>query len=172
MLKNTKNITKGNLVRFSPFLDHEGLIRVGGRLKDSNFPFDKKYPVRISGKQKLSTLILEHEHRRLLYAGPQHVLASVHENYRLTGGRNLARSVVHKCIACFKTNPVSGAQLMGNLPKHRLESIYPFYVTGTDYAGPFALKNKPGRGAKQLNATFASSYALQQRKYIQNQLAI
>ncbi|GJQ86657.1 hypothetical protein Trydic_g14992 [Trypoxylus dichotomus] len=102
------------------------------------------------GKQKLSRLILEHEHRRLLHAGPQHVLASVREHYWLTGGRNLARSVVHKCIACFKTNPVSGAQLMGNLPKHRLESIYPFYVTGTDYAGPLALKNKPGRGAKTI----------------------
>ncbi|GJQ65570.1 hypothetical protein Trydic_g7669 [Trypoxylus dichotomus] len=39
---------------------------------------------------------------------------------------------------------------MGNLPKHRLESIYPLYVTGTDYAGPFALKNKSGRGAKTI----------------------
>ncbi|GJQ66111.1 hypothetical protein Trydic_g4178 [Trypoxylus dichotomus] len=127
MLKNTKNISKRNLARFSPFLDHEGLIRVDGRLKNSNSNFDKKYPVLISG--------------------PQHVLASVRENYWLTGGRNLAQ-VVHRCIACFKTNSVSGAQLMGNLPKHRLESIYPFYVTGTDYAGPFALNNKPGRGAK------------------------
>ncbi|GJQ79983.1 hypothetical protein Trydic_g10557 [Trypoxylus dichotomus] len=150
MLKSAKNTTKGNLVRLSPFLDHERLTRVGGRLKNSNFPFDKKYPVRISGKQKLSTLILEHEHRCLLHAGPQHVLASVRENYWLTGGRNLARAVVHRCIACFNTNAVSGAQLIGNLPKHRLESIYPFYVTGTDYAGPFALKNKPGRGAKTI----------------------
>ncbi|GJQ79320.1 hypothetical protein Trydic_g16187 [Trypoxylus dichotomus] len=91
---------------FSKELNHEGLIRVGGRLKNSNFPFDKKYPVLISGKQKLSALILEHEHRRLLHGGPQHILASVREHYWLTGG--------------------------------------------TDYAGRFAVKNKPGRGAKTI----------------------
>ncbi|GJQ86566.1 hypothetical protein Trydic_g15641 [Trypoxylus dichotomus] len=93
---------------FSKELNHEGLIRVGGRLKNSNFPFDKKYPVLISGKQKLSALILEHEHRRLLHGGPQHILASVREHYWLTGGRNLARAVVHMCIASRQWSATNG----------------------------------------------------------------
>lgn len=37
---------------------------------------------------------------------------------------------------------------MGDLPRSRLLSKSPFHVTGVDYAGPFSIKNRKGRGAK------------------------
>ncbi|XP_018566985.1 uncharacterized protein LOC108907687 [Anoplophora glabripennis] len=37
---------------------------------------------------------------------------------------------------------------MGNLPAERLNPAPPFYTTGVDYAGPFLIKDKDGRGYK------------------------
>ncbi|XP_022909681.2 uncharacterized protein [Onthophagus taurus] len=37
---------------------------------------------------------------------------------------------------------------MGNLPVQRVKPAPPFYITGVDYAGPFLLKDRKGRGSK------------------------
>ncbi|XP_057667198.1 uncharacterized protein LOC130900523 [Diorhabda carinulata] len=37
---------------------------------------------------------------------------------------------------------------MSNLPNERIRPTLPFEVTGVDYAGPFYILNKPGKGAK------------------------
>lgn len=37
---------------------------------------------------------------------------------------------------------------MGDLPKQRVSIMYPFQVSGVDYAGPFSIKDRKGRGCK------------------------
>jgi hypothetical protein len=39
-------------------------------------------------------------------------------------------------------------QLMGDLPASRLKPAPPFSITGVDYAGPFIIKDRKGRGSK------------------------
>lgn len=39
-------------------------------------------------------------------------------------------------------------QLMGNLPSSRVCQGYTFQVTGTDFAGPFMIASKEGRGSR------------------------
>lgn len=38
--------------------------------------------------------------------------------------------------------------IMGNLPSERIEPGFPFIRCGVDYAGPIAVLNRKGRGAK------------------------
>lgn len=45
-------------------------------------------------------------------------------------------------------NPKTIHPLMGDLPSKRLASDFPFKVCGVDYAGPFYVKDRKGRGAK------------------------
>jgi hypothetical protein len=146
----TKTKFKGSFIHLSPFLDSDGLIRVGGRLKNSNFNYNKKHPLLLSGKHILTKLILEYEHIRLLHAGPQHILSSVREKFWPTAGKSLAKTVVYKCIKCYRVKPTQYTQIMGDLPQKRLVSVYPFYTTGVDYAGPFNIKSHKGRGSKIL----------------------
>lgn len=146
-LKN-KSEYKGKFANLSPFLDKEGLIRVGGRLQNSNFNFNKKHPLLISSKHSLTKLIFEHEHKRLLHGGPQLLLSSIRDKFWPINGRNLAKRTVHKCLTCFRNKPSSQPQLMGNLPYHRVTTMYPFYAVGVDYAGPFLVKPQRGRGNK------------------------
>lgn len=40
------------------------------------------------------------------------------------------------------------SQIMGNLPSERLEPDFPFHTVGTDFAGPFLITDRKGRGCK------------------------
>lgn len=50
------------LKRLNPFLDDNGLIRVGGRLENSVFPYMKKHPYVISSKHHFSITLFRFEH--------------------------------------------------------------------------------------------------------------
>lgn len=138
---------KGPIVKLSPFVDETGILRVGGRLHASTFQFNKKHPVLLHGDHVFTVLLIEREHIRLLHAGPQQTLYSLRERYWPIRGRVVVKRVVRKCTTCFKVAPRNTANpLMGNLPKHRITVSLPFQVCGVDFAGPFELKNKLGRG--------------------------
>lgn len=102
----------------------------------------------LDGKHPLSKLIFESEHLRLLHCGPQLLLSAVREHFWPTRGRVLARSTVHKCLMCHKFKGKTMQPIMGNLPKQRLVPSPPFETCGVDFAGPFSILNRKGRGAK------------------------
>ncbi|XP_011694053.1 PREDICTED: uncharacterized protein LOC105453629 [Wasmannia auropunctata] len=132
----------------SPFIDSEGLLRVGGRLKNSEFSNDKRHPMVLLAKHRFTRLILIEEHIRLLHAAPQALLSSIREQFWIIGGRNLAKRVVHECVKCFRNRPQQAQATMGELPKSRVSVAQPFHATGVDYGGPFLIKDRKGRGCK------------------------
>lgn len=152
-LKIHSSLDKGNkLVKLNPFIDEYDILRVGGRLGNSNFKFNKKYPIVLSSKHKLTELLFVREHKRLLHAGPQLLLANIREQFWPIAGRNLARKTFHRCICCFKVKPEPVNPIMGNLPATRVNPAPPFFTTGVDYAGPFFIRDRQGRGFKVTKA--------------------
>lgn len=139
---------KSKLMPLSPFLDHQGILRVGGRLANANLKYAKKHPIILSSKHRFTKMLFEREHIRLLHSGPQLTLSSVRQSYWPLLGRNLARQTIHKCIRCYRARPKNLTPVMGNLPSERIEPAPPFYNTGVDYAGPFLIKDRNGRGCK------------------------
>ncbi|XP_071580238.1 uncharacterized protein [Temnothorax nylanderi] len=152
MLKMGEPITKGRLASLSPFIDNKGLIRVGGRLKNSEFDTDKKHPIVLSSEYQFTKLLFISEHLRLLHAGPQLLLFSIRERFWPIGGRSLARKTVRSCVKCFRNKPQHIQTPMGELPKFRVTLTAPFHATGVDYAGPFLIKDRKGRGSKTSKA--------------------
>lgn len=139
---------KHKLSSLTPFIDEKGFLRVGGRLQLSNYNKDIKHPLVLSSKHNLTKLIFSFEHIRLMHAGPQLLLASIRQRYWPISGRNLAKQTVRNCLTCyrFKPNPIN--PIMGMLPEHRVMPLSPFQITGVDYAGPFLIKDRKGRGCK------------------------
>ncbi|GJQ74686.1 hypothetical protein Trydic_g21538 [Trypoxylus dichotomus] len=142
-----KNSILGNkhLQTLTPFIDHDGLLRVGGRLANSEFNFNQRCPLLLDGNHILTKLLFRHEHIRLLHAGPQLLLSSIRNEFWPTKGRNLAREIVRDCIKCFRFKAESVVPIMGQLPKHRVTANHPFYATGVDYVGPVLIRDKRGR---------------------------
>lgn len=151
LLMNGKALPKkSSLLKFNVFFDENKLIRVGGRLKNSQFNYDKKYPLLIQSNHIVTKLLFEYMHKKLMHAGPQLLLASIRENYWPIGGRCLAKAVYRKCILCTRMRGQIISPLMGNLPAQRLEpGGYPFEeAVGTDYAGPIMAASRQGRGCR------------------------
>lgn len=140
---------RSNLSNLNPFIDNDGIIRVGGRLQNSDCEYNKKHPIILSSKHKLTKLLLIQEHERLMHCGPTMLLSSIREQFWPIAGRNLARKVVRECIKCFRVNPPEHINyLMGNLPSFRIKQTTPFFNTGCDFAGPFLLKDRNTRSAR------------------------
>lgn len=81
-LRTNKQVNrKSRLLSLNPFIDDDGLIRVGGRLKHAPIENDTKYPIIVSPKCHVTILIICHEHQRLFHAGTQATLSSSREKY-------------------------------------------------------------------------------------------
>lgn len=145
-LKLDKPIQKSsNLLHLNPFLDSERLIRVGGRLSNSNLSYDNKYPILLPKKHSLTKLIVRDLHIRSAHCGPQLLLSTVRQRFWPISGMSLAKEITRKCITCFKAKPRGHQYIMGNLPADRITPGKPFGVTGTDFCGPFLIKERTKR---------------------------
>ena len=140
-LKQNKQIqTSSKLKNLDPFIDQNGLLRVGGRLQHSNLSLDQKHPVILPSKHHVTKLIIMHHHLKHLHMGIQGLLYQLRQTVWIIHGRQTVRSVLRKCVTCFKVKPTMAKQIMGQLPKDRVNPYRPFLVTGVDYCGPIYIK--------------------------------
>lgn len=149
--KDIKDLRSGEVSRQSqvkslcPFVDKTGLLRVGGRLTNSNLNFDKKFPILLPGNHRLTRLIIASYHLKYLHVGPQTLLFTIRQKFWPINGRANCRKIVHECVTCFKAKPITCDQLMGDLPKERVSQNFPFVISGVDFCGPFTIKYKHQR---------------------------
>lgn len=140
--------SKNPLISLSPYIDAEGILRVGGRLDNSCYAFEKRHPILLHAKHILTKLIFRHEHLRLFHAGPQLLLSSVREQIWPIAGRDLARTTSRQCVVCRRASGKTLTPLMGALPNQRVNPGFPFISTAVDFAGPFLITDRKGRGCK------------------------
>lgn len=131
----------------TPFLDPEGTIRVGGRLRLSDQPFIAKHPALLPSNHPLSRLIAKSYHLSLIHGGGRLTLAAMRQKFWPIQGRRLVRSILRSCYRCARANPVPTSQQIGQLPLHRITPSRPFAITGMDFAGPVYLKPTHKRAA-------------------------
>lgn len=151
-LKKGRSVSKGQLASLAPFLDKDGLIRVGGRINQSRLNYDSKHQILLPKGHKITEMIASEEHVRQLHCGPQQLLYTLRQQYWTNNGRNLARKIVHKCVQCFKAKPKVAQQMMGELPASRVNPARAFLHTGVDYCGPFLIKQSKRRHASTTKA--------------------
>ena len=133
-------ITNGELKQFSPFVDSEGIIRVGGRLNKALVTYDCKHPAMLPYKHWISLLITRHTHQHG-HSGIAATTAKVRRKYWILRAHNLAKKVKYECVFCRMTEHKLESQLMGDLPKQRVApQTPPFYYSSCDYFGPFLVK--------------------------------
>jgi Integrase zinc binding domain len=125
--------------KLSPFIDNEGLIRVGGRLGNANIPYEQKHPTLIA-KGKLADLMIREAHINHLHAGNMLTQQMLGENYYIQGVKNSIKHCIRQCPKCIRYKAVKAQQEMGQLPSSRVMATKAFSRTGVDLAGPFFCK--------------------------------
>ncbi|GFV18882.1 integrase catalytic domain-containing protein [Trichonephila clavipes] len=136
--------------------DEHGLVRVGGRLQNSQLQFNSKHPIILPSQHSISELLIKEQHIAHLHAGPTLLAHVLRQSHWIVGSRKLINKCIRKCLKCnkFKTSTTT-PQLMGNLPKHRATLERPFFSCGIDYAGPVLIKCNKGRGTKSTKGYIA-----------------
>ena len=76
-----------------PFIDQEGLLRVGGRLQKSTLPYQAIHQIILPSNHKFTRLVVSAENTRFHHAGPQ-LTASLHEKFWIPRTRNLVKTFI------------------------------------------------------------------------------
>ncbi|KAL0883544.1 hypothetical protein ABMA27_015698 [Loxostege sticticalis] len=140
--------SKSRILSLSPFINEDGILCVGGRLQNSNEPFKKKHPCLLDTNHNFTKLLFAYHHLKLLHCGPQLLLSNLRNSFWPLRGRILARSTVNNCKLCRLMKAKFVNPIMGNLPSSRITPNHPFHVSGVDFAGPFYITDRKGRGCK------------------------
>ncbi|XP_054713628.1 uncharacterized protein LOC129223088 [Uloborus diversus] len=122
------------------FLDAAGIIKVGGRLKNSSLSPIQKHPILLPKSHHLTNLVIQYFHHINLHSGPQLTLCCIRQKFCIPSGRGVVGRLLSKCQTCFRFRAKSGEQLMGNLPENRFSSGRAFLNVGIDFGGPFITK--------------------------------
>ncbi|XP_077282820.1 uncharacterized protein LOC143908865 [Temnothorax americanus] len=141
------------ILSLSPFIDETGLIRVGGRLKNSELKFDACHPILLPRDHEFTKRIIRREHVRNMHAGTQATMAAVRQRFWPLSLRSTARKIIRNCVTCFKAKPSQSEAVMVSLPSSRVTVSRPFSHCGVDYAGPVSVKE-----GKRRNARFHKAY--------------
>ena len=148
-------ILKGRLAPLAPFIDSDEILRVGGRLNKANLPYSLKHPALLPQGHHLTRVIIREEHKKMLHAGTQATLNSLHKEFWIVNGRNTVKHVIYKCITCARAKPATLQYPLGNLPENRISLKRPFLVSGIDYCGPFYIKEKRHRNRTKVKIYIA-----------------
>jgi len=119
-MKENAPLSSSSLNSLSPFLDDQQLIRVGGRLKNSQLSYNNRHPTLLPKNHQLTKLIILQEHINSLHAGLQGTIAAVRQNFWPHAIRSIARKVIRQCIICFRCKPLISEAKMGMLPSPRV----------------------------------------------------
>lgn len=140
------------LRKLNPFIDEQGIVRVGGRLKHSTLSYSAKYPILLPRSSLLTRHLIYYYHLKYLHAGLRTLLFLLSQSVWILSPKRAINSVIHSCLICWRSNPKPFQPQMGNLPPSRVSQLKAFTHTGVDFAGPFLITMNRYRGAKTTKA--------------------
>ena len=124
-----------------PFVDFEGLLRVGGRIGKANFDDKLKTPVILPKTEHITKLIVAHIHKKTRHSGRGITLNELRSHgYWIINGNAVVRKFISGCVTCRHLRGLAGEQKMADLPKSRLEEAPPFTYCAVDCFGPWYVK--------------------------------
>ena len=142
------------LYRLDPFLDENGIVRVGGRIRNSLYSSELKHPVILPRKHHVTEMVVQHFHKKTGHGGRGMTTNEIRANgFWVIGCSGAVSKCISTCVKCRKLrSPVQG-QKMADLPADRLEQVPPFTYCGVDFFGPWYTK-EGRKGLKRYGCLF------------------
>ena len=129
--------------KLDPYIDEDGVLRVGGRLKNADYADQVKHPIILPKGSHVTKLIIKHYHECTKQQGKRMMLNEIwSRGYWIMGGSSAVSTLIASCVTCRKLRGPVIQQRMADLPEDRLESVPPFTYCAAHYFGPFMVKEK------------------------------
>ena len=127
-----------SLAKLDPFINKDGLICVGGRLRNSE---EEACPVIVPKNTNTALLLIREAHQKVAHCGRCITLNKLRDNgYWIVGAHSAVRRYIDKCRTCRELRGKITEQKMADLPEERVNPSPPFTHCGCDMFGPFLVK--------------------------------
>ena len=131
------------IYNLDPYIDEDGIIRVGGRLDKSNLNNECKHPIVLPKGSPISKLIIAWCHKKTGLTGRGMTLNENRTSgFWIVCADSATHKFIHYCVVCRSLRGKHGEQKMAELPFDRLQEELPFTYCGVDLFGPFVICNK------------------------------
>ncbi|XP_069140927.1 uncharacterized protein [Argopecten irradians] len=149
-LKSGGALSRNSAIRnLDPFLDADGLLRVGGRLRNSELTSQERNPIIIPKRHHVASLLISHYHQEVKHQGRMFTEGAIRSaGYWIIGSRRLVNSYLGKCVKCLRLRGKRQVQKMSDLPCDRLKPAPPFSYIGIDVFGPWTVVTRKTRGGQ------------------------
>ena len=137
-----KKKSLGKIYKLDPFLDRKGVLRVGGRLRNSAECDQLKISIILRQNSLIALRVAEYYHKLMHHVGRAGTINEIRSNgYWIVGISGMVRSLIFRCVGCRVQRGAVGVQKMADLPADRTSnSDPPFTYCGADMFGPFIIK--------------------------------
>lgn len=150
---------KSPLYRLAPFIDAFGILRLSGRLRRADMPYDTIHPIVLTSKCTIAQRITYEAHRATYHGGNQLMQQYVRTKYWIIGLRVAIRSLVDHCYPCLRQKKRNAEQLMGQLPSTRVRKPNrAFLHSSVDYMGPFYVKRYNARRVRIVDKAYVAVF--------------
>ena len=140
---------KGNILRTSriygldPYVDSDGLLKVGGKLRKGELDANIAHPVLPPKNSCISVAIIRWCHKNVANGGTGLTLNELREcDFWIVIASSAIRRLIHRCVVCHKLRGKLGEQKMSDIPKERISNDPPFTHCGVDMFRTFAIKQR------------------------------
>ena len=130
------------LYKLDPFVDEDGLLRIGGRIRRAAIPPEVKHPLILPKSSHVTDLIVRHFHSKIGHHQGRGITHNAirQAGYWIIDGRSSVARIIFKCDTCQRLRSRPLTQKMSDLPEERISPTAPFHYSGMDIFGPFYIK--------------------------------
>jgi len=141
-LKSNNSLFKNSRLKsLNVFLDHDKIIRAGGRLAHSAYSYDLKYPIIMHCKSKFVCMYIQLVHSKYFHASKEFLMNFKQSKFWIIGGlKSVVKKIIANCVTCVRFKAKLMEQQMGNLPAARTGVSRPFAYVGVDLSGAIDIK--------------------------------
>lgn len=158
-LKQQRTVSK-ELRKLVPLFDSDEVLRVGGRLSNSNLPPETRHPALLPNRHRVTELIIKSTHQKNLHPGRRALQYLLAQNFWILGVQRAIKRTLSRCYRCFRANPRAVQPFMADLPSERVNAVKPFSITGVDFAGPFSVTLVDHEGPSPSKYMYVCSFVL------------
>lgn len=102
ILRGQKELPKDSKIKgLNPFINAQGLLRVGGRLQNADLSFSQKHPVIMPKNHQAVTNLIKNAHEKTMHGSELLTLAFLRQRYYIPRVSEKVRQYIHSCMVCF-----------------------------------------------------------------------
>jgi hypothetical protein len=131
-IQRKKLLKKSSVYSRDPFLDSDGIFRVGGRLQKAQLDYGVKHPIILPRTHHVTDMVIGHFHEKMKHQGRGMTTNKIRENgFWIIGCSSAVSHYIRKCVKCRKLRSPVQEQKMADPLLHSRTAESTDLVCGT-----------------------------------------